>query len=140
MAGAVLSLLLGAWLPRHRQWITGTLAAAACTAGIIAAAVAAPDPAASAFGDALALDPLTSAGRIIILGGGLIVLALSLRPLHSDPGKPSSTSSSCSPCWERWCWPERRTCCCCPPDICSPPSPRTPWPGSARTRRAPKPR
>ncbi|MFD8472331.1 NADH-quinone oxidoreductase subunit N [Streptomyces globisporus] len=85
VAGAVLGLLLGSWLPRHRQWITGALAATACTAGIIAAAVTSPGPAASTFGDAYALDPLTSAGRIIILGGGLIVLALSLRPLHANP-------------------------------------------------------
>ncbi|MFB7297885.1 NADH-quinone oxidoreductase subunit N [Streptomyces rubiginosohelvolus] len=85
VAGAVLGLLLGSWLPRHRQWITGALAATACTAGIIAAAVTSPGPAASTFGDAYALDPLTNAGRIIILGGGLIVLALSLRPLHADP-------------------------------------------------------
>ncbi|MCI4042430.1 NADH-quinone oxidoreductase subunit N [Streptomyces sp. TRM75563] len=85
VAGAVLGLLLGAWLPRHRQWITGVLAAIACTAGIIATAVTSPGAAASAFGDAFALDPLTSAGRIIILSGGLIVLALSLRPLHADP-------------------------------------------------------
>ncbi|MFH9467173.1 NADH-quinone oxidoreductase subunit N [Streptomyces clavifer] len=85
VAGAVIGLLLGAWLPRRRQWITGALAAAACTAGIIAAAVTSPGTASSAFGGALALDPLTSAGRIIILGGGLIVLALSLRPLHADP-------------------------------------------------------
>lgn len=84
-AGAVLGLLLGSWLPRHRQWITGALAATACTAGIIAAAVTSPGTAASTFGDAFALDPLTSAGRVIILSGGLIVLALSLRPLHADP-------------------------------------------------------
>jgi NADH-quinone oxidoreductase subunit N len=83
--GAVLSLLLGAWLPRRRQWISGALAAAACACGITAAVVTAPGPAASAFGDAFALDVLTGAGRVIILGGGLIVLALSLRPLHGDP-------------------------------------------------------
>ncbi|MEU9060988.1 NADH-quinone oxidoreductase subunit N [Streptomyces sp. NPDC048430] len=85
VAGAVVSLLLGAWLPRHRQWIIGALAAIICTAGIIAAAVTAPGPPTSVFGDAYALDALTSAGRVIILGGGLIVLALSLRPLHNDP-------------------------------------------------------
>ncbi|MGW3863749.1 NADH-quinone oxidoreductase subunit N [Streptomyces sp. NPDC005047] len=85
VAGAVLGLLLGAWLPRHRQWITGALAATACAAGIVAASVTSPGTAASAFGDAFALDPLTSAGRIIILSGGLIVLALSLRPLHAGP-------------------------------------------------------
>lgn len=84
-AGAVLSLLLGSWLPRHRQWLTAALAGAACTAGIVAAAYTAPGPAGSAFGSAFALDPLTSGGRVIILGGGLLVLALSVRPLHADP-------------------------------------------------------
>lgn len=85
VAGAVLGLLLGAWLPRRRQWLTGALAAAACTAGIIAAGIAATGPATSTFGNAFALDSLTTTGRIIILGGGLAVLALSLSPLQSDP-------------------------------------------------------
>lgn len=84
-AGAVLGLLTGTWLPRRRQWITGVLAATACTAGIIAAAVTAPGPTTAAFGGAFALDPLTAAARLIVLGGGLIVLTLSLRPLRGDP-------------------------------------------------------
>lgn len=83
-AGAVLSLLLGAWLPRHRQWVSGLLAATACAAGIAAAGTAAPGPARSAFGGALALDPLDSVGRIVILSGGLVVLALSRCPLRAD--------------------------------------------------------
>ncbi|WP_069170089.1 NADH-quinone oxidoreductase subunit N [Streptomyces griseus] len=84
-AGAVVGLLLGAWLPRRRQWITGAFAAAACAAGIAAAAVAAPGPATTVFGGAFALDALTGTGRVVLLGGGLAVLALSLGPLHGDP-------------------------------------------------------
>lgn len=40
-ASAVLGLLLGAWLPRGRQWLTGAMAGAACTGGVVAAAIAA---------------------------------------------------------------------------------------------------
>ncbi|MFI6523320.1 NADH-quinone oxidoreductase subunit N [Streptomyces uncialis] len=84
-ASAVIGLLLGAWLPRHRQWMTGALAAAACTAGIAAAAVAAAGPDTTAFGESFSVDPVTGAGRIIILAGTLLVLALAVGPLHAHP-------------------------------------------------------
>ncbi|MFJ4767767.1 NADH-quinone oxidoreductase subunit N [Streptomyces uncialis] len=84
-ASAVIGLLLGAWLPRHRQWMTGALAAAACTAGIAAAAVAATRPDTTAFGESFSVDPVTGAGRIIILAGTLLVLALAVGPLHAHP-------------------------------------------------------
>ncbi|MEU0686081.1 NADH-quinone oxidoreductase subunit N [Streptomyces uncialis] len=84
-ASAVIGLLLGAWLPRHRQWMTGALAAAACTAGIAAAAVAATGPDTTAFGESFSVDPVTGAGRIIILAGTLLVLALAAGPLHAHP-------------------------------------------------------
>ncbi|MEW1599465.1 NADH-quinone oxidoreductase subunit N [Streptomyces sp. NPDC093808] len=84
-ASAVLGLLLGAWLPRRRQWLTGVLALAACATGIAAAALAATEPVTTAFGDSFAIDPLTATGRIVILGGTLIVLALALPHLHADP-------------------------------------------------------
>ncbi|MCM2389747.1 NADH-quinone oxidoreductase subunit N [Streptomyces albipurpureus] len=84
-ASAVIGLLLGAWLPRHRQWMTGALAAAACIAGIAAAAVAAAGPDTTAFGDSFAIDPVTGASRIIILAGTLLVLALAAGPLNAHP-------------------------------------------------------
>lgn len=84
-ASAVFGLLIGAWLPRHRQWLTGALAAAACTAGIAAAAVAAAGPDLTAFGDSFTVDPVTGASRIIILVGTLLVLALAVGPLHAHP-------------------------------------------------------
>ncbi|WP_432048929.1 NADH-quinone oxidoreductase subunit N [Streptomyces asiaticus] len=82
---AVLGLLLGSWLPRHRQWTVGLLAAAACAGGIAAAAIAAPGAPASAFGEAFAIDPVTSAARITVLGGCLLVLALSGGALRAHP-------------------------------------------------------
>ncbi|MFE1441988.1 NADH-quinone oxidoreductase subunit N [Streptomyces sp. NPDC058739] len=83
-ASAVLGLLLGAWLPRHRQWLTGALAGVACTAGIVAAATAA-GPVETAFGQSFALDTLTATGRIVILGATLLVLALAAPRVRAHP-------------------------------------------------------
>ncbi|MDQ0757861.1 NADH-quinone oxidoreductase subunit N [Streptomyces canus] len=83
-ASAVLGLLLGSWLPRARQWLVGLLAAVACAAGIVAASVAAAQPATTAFGEAFAVDPVTSTSRVVVLGGTLLVLGISFRPLRGD--------------------------------------------------------
>ncbi|MEU4062649.1 NADH-quinone oxidoreductase subunit N [Streptomyces wedmorensis] len=82
-ASAVLGLLLGAWLPRGRQWLVGLLAAVAAGAGIVAAAVAAARPDLTAFGEAFTVDPVTSTSRIVVLGAVLLVLALLARPFHA---------------------------------------------------------
>ncbi|MGW3107551.1 NADH-quinone oxidoreductase subunit N [Streptomyces sp. NPDC001100] len=84
-ASAVLGLLLGSWLPRARQWGVGLLACVACVAGIAAAAVAAAGPATTAFGEAFAIDPVTSTSRIVVLGGIILVLGVSFGPLRGDP-------------------------------------------------------
>ncbi|MEU6141112.1 NADH-quinone oxidoreductase subunit N [Streptomyces sp. NPDC047081] len=84
-ASAVLGLLLGSWLPRARQWIVGLLASVACVTGIVAASVAAAQPATTAFGEAFAVDPVTNTSRIVVLGGTLLVLGVSFRPLRRDP-------------------------------------------------------
>ncbi|MFE6281031.1 NADH-quinone oxidoreductase subunit N [Streptomyces sp. NPDC057877] len=81
-ASAVLGLLLGSWLPRTRQWLVGALAAVACAAGIVAAALA---PATTAFDGAFSVDPVTNTARITVLGGTLLVLVLSAVPLRADP-------------------------------------------------------
>ncbi|MFE1288857.1 NADH-quinone oxidoreductase subunit N [Streptomyces sp. NPDC058751] len=82
-ASAVIGLLLGAWLPRRRQWLIGALAVAACTAGVVAAAIAAANPVETAFGESFALDTLTATSRIVILGATLLVLALAMPRLHA---------------------------------------------------------
>ncbi|GAA3996741.1 NADH-quinone oxidoreductase subunit N [Streptomyces plumbiresistens] len=84
-ASAVLGLLLGSWLPRARQWCVGLLAVLACVAGIVAASVAAAEPATTAFGEAFTVDPVTSTSRIVVLAGTLLVLAVSFGPLRGDP-------------------------------------------------------
>jgi NADH-quinone oxidoreductase subunit N len=84
-ASAVLGLLLGSWLPRARQWVIGLLAGVVCVAGIAAASVAAAAPATTAFGEAFAVDPVTSTSRIVVLCGTLLVLGVSFGPLRGDP-------------------------------------------------------
>jgi NADH-quinone oxidoreductase subunit N len=84
-ASAVIGLLLSSWLPRTRQWVVGLLAACACVAGMVAASVAAAEPATTAFGEAFAIDTVTSTSRIVVLGGALLVLGVSFRPLRGDP-------------------------------------------------------
>ena len=83
-SSAVLGLLLGAWLARARQWLVGLLAVAACVAGIAAASLAAAEPAMTVFGEAFAVDPVTSTSRIVVLGGTLLILGVSFRPLRGD--------------------------------------------------------
>ncbi|MCX4966396.1 NADH-quinone oxidoreductase subunit N [Streptomyces sp. NBC_00654] len=83
-ASAVFGLLLGGWLPRHRQWIVAVVAAAACATGIVAAAVAATGESMTAFDGAFAVDPVTSTVRIVVLAGTLVVLALGFAPFRGD--------------------------------------------------------
>ncbi|MFF5712571.1 NADH-quinone oxidoreductase subunit N [Streptomyces sp. NPDC012756] len=84
-ASAVLGLLLGAWLPRRRQWLVGILACGAALAGIVAASVAAAGPDLTAFGEGFTVDPVTSTTRVVVLGSVLLVLALCARPFHAHP-------------------------------------------------------
>ncbi len=78
LAGAVLGLLAGAWLPRHRQWWVRILAAVAAAGGLVATGVAATRPDEVVFGTSYAVDPVTSATRAIVLVAVLIALALSV--------------------------------------------------------------
>ena len=76
-ASAVAGLLLGSWLPRHRQWIIRALAAAACLAGLAAAALAATHAGTTDFGTSYAIDVATNTVRIVVLSAVLLVLGMS---------------------------------------------------------------
>jgi NADH-quinone oxidoreductase subunit N len=78
LGGAVVGLLLGAWLPRHRQWLVRLLAAVAALAGLAATAAAATRPDEIVFGTSYAVDTLTHATRAIVLVAVLVALALSV--------------------------------------------------------------
>jgi NADH-quinone oxidoreductase subunit N len=88
LGGAVLGLLLGAWLPRHRQWLVRLLAAAAALAGLAATAAAATRPDEVVFGTSYSVDTLTHATRAIVLVAVLVALALSV---DSTAGHPRET-------------------------------------------------
>ncbi|WP_165990270.1 NADH-quinone oxidoreductase subunit N, partial [Streptomyces sp. YIM 98790] len=87
LAGAaVLGLLAGAWLPRHRQWAVTVLAAAACAAGLTATAVTiATGREQTVFAGTFAVDTATGAGRLIVLGGLLLVLAMATETVRGHP-------------------------------------------------------
>ncbi len=78
LGAAVVGLLLGAWLPRDRQWLVRLLAAAAALAGLVATAVAATRPDELVFGAAYAVDTPTNTTRAIVLVAVLVALALSV--------------------------------------------------------------
>ncbi|MHA6616725.1 NADH-quinone oxidoreductase subunit N [Pseudonocardia sp. DLS-67] len=78
LSSAVAGLLMGAWLPRHRQWFVRLLAAVAAVAGLAATAAAAARPDEVVFGTSYALDTPTHATRVIVLVAVLVALALSV--------------------------------------------------------------
>ncbi len=78
LAGSVLGLLVGAWLPRRRQWVVRALAAVACGVGLVATAVAMAGEPVSVFDDSYVVDSATNATRLVVLAGTLLVICLSI--------------------------------------------------------------
>ena len=78
LGSAVFGLLLGAWLPRDRQWLVRLLAVTAALAGLVATALAATRPDEVVFGTSYSVDTLTHATRAIVLVVLLGALALSV--------------------------------------------------------------
>ncbi|MFI7142377.1 NADH-quinone oxidoreductase subunit N [Streptomyces massasporeus] len=82
-AAAVLGLLAAGWLPRRRQWTVGVLAATACATGLAATAHSmVTDAEQTVFSRAFAVDTATDAGRLIVLGALLLVLAMSVESVR----------------------------------------------------------
>ena len=85
LGSAVFGLLLGAWLPRHRQHLVRRLAVAAAIAGLIATAYAAGQPDRIVFGTSYAIDVLTATTRATVLIALLLTLALSVDATVGHP-------------------------------------------------------
>ncbi|WP_312873087.1 NADH-quinone oxidoreductase subunit N [Kibdelosporangium persicum] len=80
---AVLGLLLGSYLPRHRQWLVALLAAVACAGGIAATMLAGPTR--TVFGGSYIIDVATNAGRLIVLISLVVALFLSIDEFRGHP-------------------------------------------------------
>ncbi|GLZ08098.1 NADH-quinone oxidoreductase subunit N [Actinomadura sp. NBRC 104412] len=81
LAGAVLGLLTGIFLPRARQWIAVVICAAGLVAGLACTVIASRRPDLMAFG-AFTVDPLTHLTRGVVLGATSLVLGLAAGPLR----------------------------------------------------------
>ncbi|MFI9812735.1 NADH-quinone oxidoreductase subunit N [Saccharothrix variisporea] len=70
---AIVGLLLGSYLPRHRQWLVRLLAAAACGAGVVATVVSENM---AVFGGTYVVDVATNATRVVVMVSVVLVLCL----------------------------------------------------------------
>lgn len=73
---AVLGLLLGSYLPRHRQWLVRVLSAVACLAGIAVTVTMWSGMDQAVFGDSYVIDVATNATRVIVLLATMVVTGL----------------------------------------------------------------
>jgi len=78
LAGAVLGLLVGLFVPRRRQWLVRLIAATALVAGITASLVAMTRPAELVFDGSYAVDAGLGAVRVVVLAATLLTVCLSI--------------------------------------------------------------
>jgi len=76
LAGALLSLLAGSFLPRQRQWVARLIAVAALLGSAAASVVALAGPARTVYTSTYAVDDATGAVRLIVIAATLLVIAL----------------------------------------------------------------
>jgi NADH-quinone oxidoreductase subunit N len=85
LGSAVVGLLLGAWLPRRRQFLVRLLGVVAAILGLGATIYAAGQPDQVVFGTSYAVDTATHATRVIVLLSVLLALALSVDATTGHP-------------------------------------------------------
>lgn len=81
LAGALLALLLGSFLPRTRQWVARLVAVAALLAAAVSAAVALSGGPMTVFFDSYAVDGTTGAARLVIAAATVGVIGLGVDEL-----------------------------------------------------------
>ena len=74
--GGLMVLISGSFLPRHRQWWSHGIAAAALGGAMVTAAVGMTGPDQTAFDGTFAIDTVTAVARIVALAGALLVLTV----------------------------------------------------------------
>jgi len=85
LAGAVIGLLGGSFLPRRRQWIARLVAAAALLASAASAAVGLAGDARTVFDMTFAVDGPTGVARLVVAAATLLVIGLGVDELDADP-------------------------------------------------------
>jgi NADH-quinone oxidoreductase subunit N len=90
LAGAVLALISGSFLPRRRQWISRLIAVAALLAAAGTAAVALTGAPTTVFDGSYAVDGATGIARLVLALSALLVIGLGVDELAG--GKQESES------------------------------------------------
>ena len=85
LAGAVVALLAGSFLPRRRQWITRLVAVAALLASAVSAGAGMAGEARTVFETTFAVDTPTGIARLVIAVATLLVLGLGVDELDGSP-------------------------------------------------------
>src|SRR4051794_21232044 len=81
LAGALLALIAGSFLPRTRQWVARLIAVAALLAAIATGAVAATGASTTVFDGSYAVDGPTGVARIVVAAATLLVIGLGVDEL-----------------------------------------------------------
>ncbi len=81
LAGAVVTLLAGSFLPRERQWVARLIAATALFGSAVTAATALTDPVRTVYGGTFAVDTATGAVRLVVTSATLLVIGLGVDEL-----------------------------------------------------------
>ena len=102
LGGAVVTLLVGLVVPRHRQDLARGVAALAVVASLVATAAVLGDPPTTVFSGTYAVDAATGAARLVVGASTLLVLGLAVRAGRGDPRETDGASSSSSPRRARW--------------------------------------
>jgi NADH-quinone oxidoreductase subunit N len=85
LAGAVVGLLVGLFVPRRRQWLVRLITALALAGGIGAAAAAMTRPAELVFDGSYTVDAGLGVVRIVVLAATLLTLCLSVEVIAGHP-------------------------------------------------------
>ena len=84
LAGAVLVLLTGSFVPRRSQWITRAMTAATLLLSLVLTVVAAPRDDVVVYDGLWAVDGVMTVARLVVLSATLLVLCLGVPQLRDD--------------------------------------------------------
>lgn len=84
LAGALLALICGSFLPRRRQWVARLIAVAALLGAGAAAGYGLSDVPRAVFDGTFAIDTATGAARMIIVAATLLVVGIGVDELAGD--------------------------------------------------------